>query len=285
MSFKYKDDFAVFILSHERADTITTVDMLMKNRYTGKWYVVIDNLDRQSKKYKSRFGNHVIVFDKKEYAKKTDLGDNGNDLRIGVLARNAIIDIAKEKGFKYHLQLDDDYKALNFRYLKNGKLSYKPVKELNKLFEISINFLKNTDVTCFSFAVGGDLIGGKDNKNYWDGLLRKCMNTFFIKSEKHFYFNMRMNDDVSTYVLRSIVGDVFLSCMYVQISMSNTQSGDGGMTDIYLDSGTYWKSFYSLMCAPSCCGIRVMNTKNKRIHHYVKKDNCFPKIIEEKYKK
>ncbi len=44
---KYADDFAVFILTHGRPDTIRTLDTLKRGNYTGKWYLVIDNEDKQ----------------------------------------------------------------------------------------------------------------------------------------------------------------------------------------------------------------------------------------------
>ena len=44
-------DFAVFILSHGRANDIKTVNMLQKYHYTGKWYVVIDDEDDQEQIY------------------------------------------------------------------------------------------------------------------------------------------------------------------------------------------------------------------------------------------
>lgn len=285
MSFKYRKDFAVFVLSHERADTITTVDFLRKRGYTGKFYVVIDDMDKQEVKYREKFGKNLIIFDKKKEAERADLGDNGVDLRIGVLARNFIIDKACDLGYKYHLQLDDDYTDLQYRFIKNDKMVGRPVKDLDRLFAIFIDFISKTDVCCFACAVGGDFIGGKSNKRYYDGLLRKCMNTFFLKADKKFYFKMRMNDDVTTNVLNTMRGKVFLSITYVQVLMHSTQSGEGGMTELYLDSGTYWKSFYTLMAAPSCSKIQTMNTKHSRIHHKIMWNNCAPKIIEEKYKK
>ena len=55
--------------------------------------------------------------------------------------------------------------------------------------------------------------------------------------------------------------------------------------DIYLNMGTYVKSFYSVMYAPSCVKISTLGTANKRIHHLVEWDYCVPRIIEDKYQK
>lgn len=286
MSFeKYKDKFAVFILSHGRAMDITTAHMLQKFHYTGQWFVVIDNEDEQGALYKQRFGKHVIVFDKKAEADRADLGDNGTDRRIGVLARNFIIDEAERRGYAYHLQLDDDYKEFHFRWVKDEKMMVSKVKNLDRLFELFLDYLSSADITCLACAVGGDFLGGAQNKKYYEGLLRKCMNTFFLRADHKFYFRMRMNDDVTTNVINTMQGNVFLSCTYVMIDMAPTQSGSGGMTELYLDAGTYWKSFYTLMAEPSCSRIQMLNSRNKRIHHKILWNHCAPKIIAEKYKK
>lgn len=39
-----------------------------------------------------------------------------------------------------------------------------------------------------------------------------------------------------------------------------TQKNAGGMTETYLESGTYLKSFYSVMYAPSCVKLNTMGT-------------------------
>ena len=71
----------------------------------------------------------------------------------------------------------------------------------------------------------------------------------------------------------------------VMINQGTTQANAGGMTEVYLDSGTYVKSFYTIMVAPSCTRISTMGNKFKRIHHKILWDKCTPKILNEKYKK
>ena len=71
-----KKDYAVFILSHGRARDIKTVKTLKKFGYTGEWFVVIDDLDKQRHLYETKFDkNRLIVFDKKKVAEQTDTGD------------------------------------------------------------------------------------------------------------------------------------------------------------------------------------------------------------------
>lgn len=57
------------------------------------------------------------------------------------------------------------------------------------------------------------------------------------------------------------------------------------MTDLYLDSGTYVKSFYSVIFSPSCVKISMMGDKHKRVHHKVNWNSCCPKILNEKWRK
>ena len=64
-----------------------------------------------------------------------------------------------------------------------------------------------------------------------------------------------------------------------------TQQNPGGLTDIYLDNGTYVKSFYSVIHEPSCVKVALMGSNNKRIHHKINWDKCCPKILNEKWKK
>ena len=71
----------------------------------------------------------------------------------------------------------------------------------------------------------------------------------------------------------------------VYINQSQTQQNSGGLTDIYLDNGTYIKSFYSVICAPSCAKVATMGDNHLRIHHQISWNNCCPKIISEKYKR
>lgn len=45
------ENFAVFILSHGRADNIKTIKTLKKQGYTGKIYIIIDDEDEQESLY------------------------------------------------------------------------------------------------------------------------------------------------------------------------------------------------------------------------------------------
>ena len=130
--------------------------------------------------------------------------------------------------------------------------------------------------------MGGGI--GFHNINY----KRKAMNTFLFKVEKSgnddTLFIGRLNDDVNTYITLGKVGRLFFQIGSLNVVQKETQQNSGGNTDAYKKFGTYVKSFYSLMAAPSCIKISSMGL-NSRIHHKTKWVNAVPAIIRAQYKK
>ena len=279
-----RNDFAVFILTHGRPDRIETLKSLKRGNYSGKWYVVIDNEDDTEDEYRERYGDKVIQFDKAEIASRIDTADLSEDRRTIVFARNACFDIAKKIGVRYFLELDDDYTCFEFRYPEENRLMRAEVHSLDALFEAMIDFLNESGALTVALAQGGDFIGGAKSGTY-GRVLRKVMNTFFCDVEKPFEFYGRINEDVNTYTLLGNRGELMLSTTEASIVQVQTQSNPGGMTDVYLDSGTYLKSFYTVMYSPQCTKIATMGDKYKRLHHCINWNACTPKILDEKWKR
>lgn len=277
-------NFAVFILSHGRANNVRTLKTLDDGGYTGETIIICDNEDEQIEDYKN-LGKKVIVFDKEEEMKYTDTEDNFKDHRLVVYARNVCHKIAKENGIDYFLVLDDDYTEIAFKYVDGKKLKSKKVKDLDKLFDATIKFLEVSGALTVTFAQGGDFIGGAENGNLEKGLGRKAMNSFFCKTDRPFKFTGSTNEDVNAYITLGQKGKLLFTVYRVVIEQGKTQANAGGLTDIYLDNGTYVKSFYSVICQPSCAKVAIMNSNHPRIHHKILWNNCCPKIISEKYKK
>ena len=59
-------DFAVFIMVYGRPDKNWTYDTLRRCGYSGKIFLVGDNTDSTIEGYKKKYGNELLVFDKKE---------------------------------------------------------------------------------------------------------------------------------------------------------------------------------------------------------------------------
>lgn len=278
------DDFAVFILTHGRPDRIHTLKTLEKQGYTGDWYLVIDNEDKMADEYYKNYGDKVIMFDKKAISLTFDTADLSDDRRAIVYARNACFQIAKELGIKYFVEFDDDYTSFNLRYPKEGKLAARMLENLDDIFEMMLDFLEDTQALTVCFSQGGDHIGGLTGR-WKKGLIRKVMNSFFCRTDRPFQFLGRVNEDVNTYTYLGSKGELMLTTTDLMLVQLQTQSNQGGMTDLYLDSGTYLKSFYTVMYMPSAVEIREMGTANRRLHHHVKWNNCVPMILNERYKK
>lgn len=285
------DNFAVFILTHGRSDKVYTYTTLRNQGYTGKIYLLVDNEDKEIENYKKKYKDQVIVFNKQDAIDYTDSGDNFKKRNSVVYARNWNFIVAKELGIKYFWQLDDDYTT--FRYTANHEKQYitsnTGMKNFDKLLSICIEFMKKSNFDCIAWAQGGDFIGGPGSglfKKFQKGQIpRKIMNSFLCDSDKPFKFMGRINEDVNCYVELGKQGKLFGTIAQLRLEQKETQSNSGGLTEIYLDLGTYVKSFYSVMYSPSCVSIIEMGVKNRRLHHKIHWKNAIPMIIDEKFKK
>jgi len=278
------EKFCAFILTHGRADRVYTYKALKKSGYTGPIVFVLDNEDKTVEQYKKNFKEKICIFDKKAIASKIDDGDNFNDRRAIIYARHACFEIAKELGYEYFIQLDDDY--TDFRHKKNhlGEYIDKKIKNFDAVMDAMLDYYKSIPALSIAMAQGGDFIGGKMG-NSWKKPKRKCMNSFICSVHRPYKFFGRLNEDVSAYTNLGSRGGLFLTIMNVALQQKQTQSGSGGMTEVYLESGTYVKTFYSVMYQPSSVKVGVMSGKNARIHHQIRWRNTVPRILSEEHKK
>lgn len=281
-----RDDFVVFILTHGRAWEMHTYKSLQRANYTGKTIFVLDNEDRSIDSYYYNFGKeNCYVFDKAEVAKKVDTMDLSEDRRAILYARNACFDIAKELGYTYFLQLDDDYSNFRGRVEIDGSLRTFYVKDFDTLVDYIIEFLEISGAHTVAMSQIGDFIGGIGSKVFKDRLTRKAMNSFFCKVDRPIQYYGRMNEDVTSYVLNGSRGQLFFTLADVSVDHLGTQSLKGGMTASYKDSGTYIKSFYTVMACPSSVKIYEMGHTHRRIHHIIIWEQAVPKIISDKFRK
>ena len=282
-----RNDFCAFILTHGRAEKVYTYTTLKSAGYTGKIYIVIDDEDKQREKYIEKFGDSVLIFSKDEIAKTFDEGDNFGDRRAIIYARNVCFQLAKKVGCKYFIELDDDYTSFFYRYDTEGKYNATRIRNLDKTLSVMLDyFIATPQMLSIAMSQGGDHMGGgagTNNKSI--RATRKAMNTFICDVDRPFQFSGRINEDVNTYTALQRRGGLFLTIMSAQVTQKQTQSNSGGMTDLYLDSGTYVKSFYSVMYAPSCVKVSDMGDTHRRIHHAVNWNAAAPKIIRALHKK
>jgi hypothetical protein len=274
--------FAAFVLSNRRPDRVYTLSSLLKAGYTGPVYIVVDDEDPTLPEYLAKHGDRVVVFNKAAIAKTFDLADNFHAKRGAVVfARNAVFQIARELGIKYFVQLDDDYTEFAYKFDGQGLYRARRIRSLDKVFATMVKFLEVSRADTVCMAQGGDFIGGAESR-YGQAmlLLRKAMNTFVCCTDRPFSFVGRINEDVNTYVTRGMRGRLMLTVNPVAITQKQTQSNAGGMTGTYLAEGTYFKSFYTVMMAPSCVKVSRMGEKHRRIHHKIRWRYAVPKILD-----
>lgn len=282
-----RDSFAAFILSNGRPDNVVTYDTLRKSGYTGRIVILVDDLDPTRERYERKYPGEVFVFDKKAIAKTFDQGDNFGDMRAIIYARNASFGIAEMLGVKYFVQLDDDYTSFQYRFDSRFGYNPKTLKDLDLVFAALTQFLIDSKADSVAMAQGGDFIGG-DQSSIAEAvrLKRKCMNSFFCSTDRPFQFVGRINEDVNTYTRTASTGKLFFTANQVNLNQLQTQSNAGGMTELYLDSGTYVKSFYSVIYQPSSVKIGMIHgQRGSRIHHQVSWKHTVPEILRETLKK
>lgn len=280
-----RNDFAIFILTHGRPNKVLTATTLQQCGNTNRVYYIVDNEDNTIDEYRNNFGDeNVIVFDKEAKSNDFDTMDlKERDRRAIVYARNACFDIANKLGLTYFLELDDDYTHFRSRIWDGKKLSTVYCTDLDSVIDATIEFLDTSGALTVAFAQTGDFLGGIESTIYKERCTRKAMNSFFCRVDRKFDFVGRINEDVNTYVSLGSKGKLLFTIADMTLNQLGTQKNVGGMSDLYLDSGTYVKSFYTVMGNPSCVKIGEMGCGHRRIHHSIVWENAVPKIISDKF--
>jgi len=286
-------NFAAFILTHGRADSVKTYGNLRKHGYTGRIFLVIDDEDKQAHAYHEKYPGEVIVFSKAEASALFDEGDNFSDRRAVVYARNALWGIAEQLGITHFIELDDDYSNFYYRIDEAGEYGNWWAR-CDWLFDKMCDYLDATPFVTVALSQGGDHIGGGAGVTK-NGALRKAMNAFVCRTDRPFEFPGRINEDTTAYTSLQRAGVPFLTIVAAQVNQGSTQANKGGLTDIYKAMGTYIKSFYSVMFCPSAVKVGVLKdggskggTKvegHARLHHKIDWKACAPQIIREAHRK
>lgn len=282
-----RNDFCVFIPTHGRARNVRTVDTLREEGYTGRIYIVVDDEDADLPAYKKKYKDNVLVFSKDEIAPRIDRMNNFNIRNTVLFAREAIQLLARDTiKVAHYIVLDDDYESFQYMFNAHGEFTHKKILNLDRIFDIMVDFLINTGATVLAMCQMGDFFGGE---NGFFGkkirLDRKIMNTFVCDSQKPYKYFGAMNDDVNSYIFNGNTGMLLFTTNNISVNQMETQRQDGGLTDMYLEYGTYIKSFTSVMLRPSSVKIKLMGSSHQRIHHLISKINTYPKIVPESVKK
>lgn len=276
-------NYCALILTHGRPHNVKTLKSLERAGYTGDVYLICDDEDEALGEYVRLYGDMVKVFSKDDIASRFDECDSGGSRSVIFYARNAAFDIAAELGYEYFIEMDDDYRDFQYRSPRGGKLLVKPVMDADRLFGSMFEWLRSSNqFECVALAQGGDMLGGANKPRK---MLRKAMNVIFCRVDGRFPFVGRINEDVSTYCTLGMRGRVFATFCGAIVVQTATQSQGGGMTEAYMDKGTYVKSMYTVIQCPSFVTVRMMGVNHKRLHHHIDRRHSMPMILREDWAK
>lgn len=269
----------ILILSHKRPNC-QTVKALENSGYNGEWFIVADDLD--STDYEAIYPNHVIRFCKLEYANNTDTIDNFVKLTSCVYARNACIDIAKQKRFDCIGIFDDDITDFYYRYISNNKLLSKKVKNLSEVFDAYCNYILQAKIACGAFVSSGRIIGGRQNpivsKN--GGFYHIPTNVYIINTNiEQLRFIGTIWDDCIYCYQNNMTGRIVRAFMPIVFSMVPPGSlNEGGNKELYISGSSYISESYANIAIPSFFSWIDGGKKHKL-------SSDLPKILPEKWRK
>lgn len=267
----------MLIISHKRPQC-STVKALKKAGYTGEWFIVADDLD--STDYERIYPNHVIRFQKLEYAKNVDTADNFGKLTTPVYARNACFDIAKNRGYDCFGLLDDDLNGFIYRYTEGKSLKSKKVKRLTEIFEAYCKYVLDAGFACGGFVSAGRLIGGALNPTVRSCFYYNPTNAYVINThiEQFPFIGTFWEDSIYCY-LNNMTGRIAAAFMPITIQMVSPGSmADGGNKELYESGSAYIAESYGNMVIPS-----FFRWNDGCIGHKFSQD--VPRIISDKWRK
>lgn len=242
---KHKD-FAVFIITHERVNNQKTFDLLKKSGYTGEIFFIIDDKDEQIDEYKNKYGDKVIVFSKDEIKNKIDTMTNKKEYLSSVYVRNEVYNIAKKLKLKFIFVCDDDIKTFHYRYIEDGKLKQKKLKNIDDVFDIMCETMEKSKVIAFGFTQKKYYIGGL-NQYFKNGHVRMLAHTMLLKVEEPIDFRGIFYEDTISTIKENITGRVCLTTTDIMSDAEQFAVGSlksGGMTEIYKRTNLYTHCFF-----------------------------------------
>lgn len=289
MSTSYK--YAVFILSHLSPDNCKTLDTLLKCNYSGKYYIVVDDEDKYLPQYKSKYKEHLVIFNKAYYMLNSDTGlKPGDNVGCALYARNAVEDIASYLGLDAFLVMDDDVLNFKFRIINHEEQTLKTaaINSIDAVFNNYIETIINSNITCGFFGTQNFYMGGY--KLIVNGYMierRVGSNVFIRNASKPCKWSMSMFEDFSTCILYGSRGDIFITLPQVECVMApqftqlkNKNKTDGNV-ELYTKLSDFKRGLFPLTALPSCCTAKMYRGK---FIPYMDRNTAYPKIISNKFR-
>lgn len=278
--------YAVYILSHKRAERVETYSTLKDSGYKGDVFVVVDNEDPQLCEYEKRFGlEETIVFDKELYISKSDTITNQKAKSSPVYARNFIEFHAKSLGYDAYIVMDDDITNLRFRYIENSVAkSQKLSSTFGEVLDAYVEYLLSNSIATLSLANVMIYAGGVKDADA-ERRLGMHRNTCQIHIRNLSYdvdwISLANNDSITTDSTAKL-GYLWWSLPFVVYESPKMNTLPGGMKEVYDSNSGYQRAFLATIANPSFCKVGCAKDK-LNIHRNQK--HAYPMIISGRYKK
>ena len=276
-----KAQYGVFIPTHGRAKSQITMNMLLDCGFTGDIWLVCDNLDDSLDEYIELYGERVLVFDKRDWAMRTDRVTNDVELGTVLYARNYIQEIGKQKGYDVIGVFDDDLDSFSIRYEKDGGLQTHLMEDgMDELIAGIVEFVIDGNIMAMSIAHNGGYFGGLEGE-FKEGLTRNPSGAWFMNLTEKLpqCFRGIVNED-SIYVRDAgRVGGLVFKLMDVMFSTPKRGTNEGGHSEMYSEMSKYIHSSYVMIASPSTMSMLEdgsRRTNRKAIHS---------EIISERWRK
>lgn len=276
-----KGSYGVFIPTHGRAKSQITMNMLLDCGFTGDIWLVCDNLDDSLDEYIELYGERVLVFDKRDWAMRTDRLTNDVELGTVLYARNYIQEIGKQKGYDVIGVFDDDLDSFSIRYEKDGGLQTHLMRDgMDDLIAGIVEFVIDGNIMAMSIAHNGGYFGGLEGE-FKEGLTRNPSGAWFMNLTEKLpqCFRGIVNED-SIYVRDAgRVGGLVFKLMDVMFSTPKRGTNEGGHSEMYSEMSKYIHSSYVMIASPST--MRMLEDGSRRTNRKA----IHSEIISERWRK
>lgn len=276
-----RSDTVLFIITHQRAEKQLTLEMLKKAKYKGEVRLVVDDKDNEINKYRKKYGEILLEFNKQELAKNADTHINKFPMGSALFARNVCSLFAQKLGAKYYFICDDDIKCIKYKDSRGNKLQTSTVKDVDSVLEAFVNYMDKTTICSLGVPPDGAYIGGI-NDTVRKGVKWDIANLALCRTDNPVSYKSIMWEDMATLTRDLQVGKIEFSPMLLSQVTPENGAMTGGCKSMYENTSDYSNAFMVLMARPDSV---VIKNKEGAYVMRVNKAVLHPYILGEEYKK
>ena len=260
-----------FILSYNKPDNISTLEML-RNYNIKDVYIVVGDDDPRIEEYKQL--DNVLVFNKQEVASRVDsIGSYANTLKLCTYARVFVDDYATSHGMRYVCIMFDDIQSVEIRYIDGDMVRSSRDFDLPKALEYYRELLDYNEHVYMTGPPGSSYyIGCKPGRE--KQVCSHYANILIYDTTKQLcQYKASVLEDMYIVLSNSVIGHIGLFPFGLQVNCRPSKVTDDAYKGI--DGSEYIQQYAILTGEVSHNASNVVIPYNRFI----------PKIISGRYKK